>query len=101
MSEETKISDRGLAVLAFAIYHQLESGNRVTQVVLDDGSGHHADMEAVGELQRLDLIAADDRRVSFTKKGEAVIDEAIAGMRRMTSAALDSTAGKQGARNDD
>ena len=57
VSDRNKISDRGLAVFAFALYHQLESGNRVTQVVLDDGSGHHADMDAIGELEGLGLVS--------------------------------------------
>jgi hypothetical protein len=56
---EIPISDRGLAVFAFAIYHQLESGSRVTQVVREDGAGHHADPAAIQELQRLGLVHAD------------------------------------------
>lgn len=79
---ENPISDRGLAVFAFAIYHQLESGSRVTQVVREDGAGHHADPEAIQELQRLGLVHVDDNRIAFTDQGEAILDRAIAEMRR-------------------
>ena len=96
MSDRIKISDRGLAVFAFALYHQLESGNRVTQVVLDDGSGHHADMEAIGELQGLGLVSADGGRLSFTDRGEAVIEEVVFAIRRSASAALTSAAAGEG-----
>jgi predicted methyltransferase len=74
VSDTTTISDRGLAVFAFAIYHQLESGNRVTRVVMDDGAGHHADGEGVDELRRAELVAVESGRVRFTEIGEAMIE---------------------------
>ena len=85
MAEIRAISDRGLAVLAFAIYHQLESGSRVTQVVREDGAGHHADPEAIQELQRLGLVHVDENRIGFTDRGEAILDLVIAEMRRATA----------------
>lgn len=88
---EIPISDRGLAVFAFAIYHQLESGSRVTQVVREDGAGHHADPEAIQELQRLGLVHVDDNRIAFTDQGEAILDRAIAEMRRAAAAQPQST----------
>ena len=78
---ENPISDRGLAVFSFAIYHQLESGSRVTQVVREDGAGHHADPGAIQELQRLGLVHVHNR-IAFTDQGEAILDRAIAEMRR-------------------
>jgi hypothetical protein len=85
VTDTTTISDRGLAVFAFAIYHQLESGNRVTQVVMDDGSGHHADAEGVDEPRRLGLVAVESGRVRFTETGEATIERLIEGIRTATS----------------
>jgi ribosomal protein S19E (S16A) len=79
------LSDKGLAVFAFAIYHQLESGSRVTQVVTDDGAGHHADDEAIRELQALGLVTIDDGRVGFTERGEGLLDRIAAEMRRAAS----------------
>ncbi len=68
------ISDKGLAVFAFALYHQLETGTRVSKVIADDGAGHRADPEAVAELESLGLVHREGDRLSFTQQGEAVID---------------------------
>jgi hypothetical protein len=84
-TDTTTISDRGLAVFAFAIYHQLESGNRVTQVVMDDGAGHHADGAGLDELRRLKLVLFESGRVRFTETGEAMIERLIEGIRTATS----------------
>jgi hypothetical protein len=78
VTDTTTISDKGLAVFAFATYHQLESGNRVT--VMDDGAGHHA-----GELRRLGLVVFESGRVRFTETGEAMIGRRIEGIRTTTS----------------
>jgi hypothetical protein len=48
-------TDRALAILAFAIYHPLESGTRVSSVVADDHAGHRADPSGVKELVRVDF----------------------------------------------
>ena len=85
MTDTTTISDRGLAVFAFAIYHQLESGNRVTQVVMDDGAGHQADGEGVDQLRRLGLVGVESGRVRFTETGDAMIGRLIEGLRTATS----------------
>jgi hypothetical protein len=82
VAEIQGISDRGLAVFAFAIYHQLESGRRVTHVVREDGAGHHADAEAIQELQRLGLVHVHYDRVGFTAEGEAILDQVLAAIRR-------------------
>jgi len=83
--DNPQISDKGLAVFAFAIYHQLESGTRVTQVVRDDRAGHHADEDAIAELQGLGLVSIDGNRVGFTKEGEAVLDRILEAMRAAAS----------------
>ena len=81
-ASSSSISDKGLAVFAFAIYHQLESGSRVTQVVRKDGAGHHADEEAISELQQLGLVRAQEARILFTDRGEAMLDTILAHMRQ-------------------
>jgi predicted methyltransferase len=81
MPDAVQISDKALAVFAFAIYHQLESGSRVTQVIQDDGAGHHADPDAIAELERLGLVSIENDRVGFTQRGEAMIDHIVATMR--------------------
>ena len=77
-----QISDKGLAVFAFAAYHQLQGGYTVREVVASDGAGHGADPEAIRELEELGLVARDDNRVSFTDQGEAVLGRVIENMRQ-------------------
>ena len=81
MPPTNRISDKGLAVFAFAAYHQLQSGRTVREVVASDGAGHGADSEAIGELEKLGLATRDDDRVSFTDQGEAVLSRVIDNMR--------------------
>jgi superfamily II helicase len=75
------LSDRALAVFAFAAYHQLESGQRVASVVQRDGAGHRADEEAVAELRERGLVEADGGTVRFTRDGEAVLERVVGGLR--------------------
>lgn len=75
------LSDKALAVFAFAAYHQLTTGTRVVEIVRDDAAGHHADAEAVDELRRHGLVEAGDDRFRFTSRGEAVVGRIIDAMR--------------------
>lgn len=75
------LSDKALAVFAFAAYHQLESGEPVTGVVRRDGAGHHADEEAIRELREAGLVTIDENRVSFSDQGEAVLGALIGALR--------------------
>ncbi len=80
--DDQKLSDKALAVLAFALYHQLESGEPVSRIVLSDGAGHHADMEAVEELQGAGLAEVDGNWIVLTGQGLtrlAVLAEAARG----------------------
>jgi hypothetical protein len=75
------LSDKAVAVFAFAAYHQLESGQMVSSVVRQDGSGHHADEAAVAELTARGLVRAEGRHLHFTADGEGVLQEAVAALR--------------------
>jgi superfamily II helicase len=77
-----QISDKGLAVFAFAAYHQLQGGYTVREVVASDGAGHGASPEAIRELEELGLITRDGDRVSFTDQGEAVLGRVIESVRQ-------------------
>jgi ribosomal protein S19E (S16A) len=81
VSARQHLSDKGLAVFAFAIYHGLESGSRITQVVRDDSAGHRADEEAIHELQQLGLVRIEDHQIRFTEGGETMLDAIVAAMR--------------------
>ncbi len=71
MTTETNLSDKALAVFAFAIYHQLASGEPVSRVVLSDGAGHQADGEAVEELRAARLADVEGNWIVFTADGLA------------------------------
>ena len=78
----SSLSDKALAVFAFAAYHQLESGQRVSSIVQRDGAGHRADDTAVRELTARGLVQADGRTVAFTPEGERVLQEVVEGLRQ-------------------
>ncbi len=75
------LSDKALAVFAFAAYHELGTGQRVASVVRRDGAGHEADPEAVAELTGHGLASVEGDRIVFTPEGEAKLRAAIAGLR--------------------
>ena len=43
------LSDKALSIFAFAAYHRLVSGEKVTSVIRRDGAGHEADPEGDGD----------------------------------------------------
>ena len=76
------LSDKAIAVFAFAAYHQLSSGEAVIDVVLKDGAGHSADPAAIDELKGADLVETDGERAAFTEAGKtrlAAVVEALRG----------------------
>ena len=75
------LSDKALAVFAFAAYHRLASGQAVSSVVRRDGAGHRADEAAIAELEARGLARADEAAVTFTPAGVAVLDKAVQGLR--------------------
>jgi hypothetical protein len=75
------LSDKALAVFAFAIYHRLQTGERVTGVVGRDGAGHHADSEGVAELEKQGLAKWAGDRIEFTPEGESQMDGLFAALR--------------------
>ena len=80
-----QLTDRALAIFAFAIYHQLESGTRVTSVVADDHAGHRADPLGVNELIRHELARREPDHIAFTERGTAVLQKVLATMRASAS----------------
>jgi hypothetical protein len=70
-----QLTDRALAIFAFAIYHELESGTRVTSVVADDHAGHRADPSGVDELVQHELAGREADHISFTERPEIVRDK--------------------------
>jgi coproporphyrinogen III oxidase-like Fe-S oxidoreductase len=79
------LSDKALAVFAFAAFHQLESGQKVSKVVRRDGAGHKADDEAVAELTERGLISIDGDYINLTADAERMLEQVIQGMRQALS----------------
>lgn len=75
------LSDKALAVFAFAAYHQLESGQPVTKVIRQDGKGHKADDEAVSELESGGFAKSEGNDISFSEAGLKVLAASIDGLK--------------------
>jgi hypothetical protein len=82
MADGRGLSDKGLAVFAFAAYHQLESGQAVTKVIREDGKGHKADDAAVDELQARELATVSGTDLVFTDAGLRVLASAVESLRQ-------------------
>jgi hypothetical protein len=77
MTTPNDLSDKALAVFAFAIYHQLNSGDVVTGIVARDEAGHQADRGALEELKKLELANVDAGKIIFTPAGELMLQQLI------------------------
>lgn len=75
------LSDKAIAVFAFAAHHSLESGEAVRAVVRHDRAGHRADPGAEAELLEAGLATVEGDRLAFTARGLAVLDQAISALR--------------------
>ena len=75
------LSEKAMAVFAFAAYHQLGTGQPVVKVVRRDGAGHEADPEAVDELTGKGLAEVDGDFIAFTKAGGELLTKAVEGLR--------------------
>lgn len=81
MADTQNLSDKAVAVFAFAAYHQLTSGQAVKSVIREDGKGHKADDEAVEELTARKLVEPGGAEISFTESGLHVLATAIDGLK--------------------
>lgn len=68
MTTPTDLSDKALAVFAFAIFHQLECGDVISAIAASDSAGHRVDPEAVAELKARELADLIDDKVVFTPR---------------------------------
>ncbi len=63
------LSDKGLSIFVFAAYHQLMSGELVTEVALHDHAGHAADREGIREIEASGLARVEGDRALFSDAG--------------------------------
>lgn len=75
------LSDHALSIFAFAAYHQLESGDSVSEVILDDGKGHKASADGMTELEQAGLLKVDGTRGKFTDQGAARLQAIVAALK--------------------
>ena len=75
------LSDKALSVFAFAAYHQLGSGQKVSRVIRSDGAGHEADPEAVRELETAGLVTVEGNDLVLAPDALARLEKGIAGLR--------------------
>ncbi|RYE52133.1 MAG: hypothetical protein EOP18_11240 [Rhizobiaceae bacterium] len=77
MTTPNDLSDKALAIFAFAAFHQLESGDAITSVIANDDAGHRADPEAVAELEAKELGALNGERFVFNVAGQLMLSQII------------------------
>ncbi len=80
-----QLTDRALAICAFAIYHELESGTQVTSVIADDHAGHRADPSGVNELVQYELAREEADHIAFTDRGAEMLQQILLTMRASIS----------------
>ncbi|MGH1590062.1 hypothetical protein ACRBEV_19170 [Methylobacterium phyllosphaerae] len=75
------LSDKALSILAFAAYHRLVSGEKVTAVIRRDGAGHEADPEGVQELEGHGLVTAGATQIDLGETAQAAVETMVAALR--------------------
>ena len=81
MPDTRQLSDKAVAVFAFAAYHQLESGQPVTKVIRSDGKGHQADEGALKELEALKLVQVVENDIQLTDGGLEILSKSVEALR--------------------
>ena len=76
------LSDRALSILAFAVYHRLVGGERVTAVIRSDGHGHTADPEGVAELEGRGLVTVAEGEIGLGETAQELVETMAAALRR-------------------
>ncbi|WP_449409485.1 hypothetical protein [Methylobacterium komagatae] len=81
MADVKGLSDHALSILAFAAYHRLVSGERVTSVVRKDGNGHEADPKGVEELTERGLAEAGETEINLGKDAQEAVEVMVEALR--------------------
>jgi hypothetical protein len=82
MADVNGLSDKALSIFAFAAYHRLVSGERVTSVIRRDGAGHEADPEGVQELEGRGLVTVGDSDIDLGETAQQTVEAMVAALRR-------------------
>ncbi|MBE7245388.1 MAG: hypothetical protein INR63_10570 [Actinomycetospora chiangmaiensis] len=81
MADVKGLSDHALSILAFAAYHRLVSGERVTSVVRKDGAGHEADPKGVEELTGRGLATAGETEIELGQEAQDAVETLVTALR--------------------
>lgn len=81
MADVKGLSDNALSILAFAAYHRLVSGERVTSVVRKDGKGHEADPKGVAELTERGLATAGETEIGLSGEAQEAVETLVTALR--------------------
>ncbi|MGC5780694.1 hypothetical protein [Methylobacterium sp. NFXW15] len=81
MADVKGLSDHALSILAFAAYHRLVSGERVTSIVRKDGNGHEADPKGVEELTERGLAEAGETEINLGKDVQEAVEVMVEALR--------------------
>jgi hypothetical protein len=81
MADVKGLSDHALSILAFATYHRLVSGERVTSVIRKDGAGHEADPKGVAELTERGLAEASETEISLGHEAQEAVEAMVEALR--------------------
>ncbi len=76
------LSDKALSIFAFAAYHRLVSGEKVTSVIRRDDAGHEADPEGVKELEERGLVTAGETDIDLGETAQAAVETMVTALRR-------------------
>ncbi|MCJ2085097.1 hypothetical protein MKK88_03695 [Methylobacterium sp. E-005] len=76
------LSDKALSIFAFAAYHRLVSGERVTSVIRKDGAGHEADPQGVTELEERGLVTAGETDIELGETAQQAVETMVAALRK-------------------
>jgi hypothetical protein len=76
------LSDKALSIFAFAAYHRLVSGERVTSVIRKDGAGHEADPQGVKELEERGLVTAGETDIDLGEPAQQAVETMVAALRQ-------------------
>lgn len=80
--DSQQLGDKGLSIFVFAAYHQLTSGEAVSEVVLRDGAGHSADPQGVRDVIALGLARVENDRAVLSDAGVAFLADIVTAVRR-------------------
>lgn len=86
------LSDKGLSIFTFAAYHELTSGEHVSEVTIHDGAGHSAHPDGVREVEALGLATVSGAKAVLSDSGRQLLTRVLEQIRGVAKHAERETA---------